>query len=476
MVLFVLCLCVAAAVSPDVEFLYRSINGGRPLTIDSLARHAESLVGDPVRDVSLMRPLMDRLDANNDGLIEEKEFAKAFFFGANDLFDQIHLSLAGSETMYVTWVSDASVAGPPQVRWGIGSELNNESNGTSGTYNAGWGWNKTIHSCSMNRLQGGQTYSYQIGLGGVWSPVGYNLNFTTNNGGKSTIAFLGDQGTVQPLGFAVTAQVAEDCKTMGCDAVHILGDLSYAWGTVPGPEIEGIWDTWSREAQAYSTFVPQMVTVGNHEGYDGGAAYKARFRMPGPESSGDGNYYWSQDIGVVHLVSISTDLVPTSKEAQMAWLISDLTQANSNRARVPWIVLTTHHPMYSSDRFAYSSHIPGSGEQEKLEPVLQKFAVDLMLSGHCHVYERVSPLVNGTPVVPHGSSDWFLPNATCHVVQGTGGAYYWDKWVEPQPVWSSVREIHYGYGLLQANSTHLLYQYRLEKDRSIHDTFVIRRD
>ena len=94
--------------------------------------------------------------------------------------------------------------------------------------------------------------------------------------------------------------------------------------------------------------------------------------------------------------------------------------------------------------------------------------------GHCHVYERIYPNVNGTVMVKTPTNVYLNPNATAYVVQGTGGAYYDDTWVDPQPAWSALRISHeYGLGLVEANLTTLTYSFILEKDDSIKDQFFI---
>lgn len=49
----------------------------------------------------------------------------------------------------------------------------------------------------------------------------------------------------------------------------------------------------------------------------------------------------------------------------------------------PWVVVTTHRPMYSSDTFEHEQHLPGSEIQRAIEPLLLKYHVDLMITGHC---------------------------------------------------------------------------------------------
>ena len=99
---------------------------------------------------------------------------------------------------------------------------------------------------------------------------------------------FGDQGTIQPLGFAVAEQVKRFClgKEL-CDAAQVVGDLAYAWHSLTlGPELELLWDIYQNEQEQYASRIPMMTTVGNHELFDDAIAYRHRFSMPGGVSGG----------------------------------------------------------------------------------------------------------------------------------------------------------------------------------------------
>ena len=54
--------------------------------------------------------------------------------------------------------------------------------------------------------------------------------------------------------------------------------------------------------------VPFMVGVGNHDMFYDGAAFAARFHMPWEKSQGSpGNFWYSFDIGSVHVISSSSE-------------------------------------------------------------------------------------------------------------------------------------------------------------------------
>ena len=153
--------------------------------------------------------------------------------------------------------------------------------------------------------------------------------------------------------------------------------------------------------------------------------------MPGAETGGVGNFWYSFDYGLVHFVAIDgeTDYAnspewpfardlkagethPTPDETyptdsgpfgavdgsysdnaayeQYKWLAADLDAVD--RKKTPWVVAMSHRPMYSSEVSAYQKNI-----RTAFEDLMLKNGVDAYLSGHIHWYERLWPLgANGT--------------------------------------------------------------------------------
>lgn len=57
----------------------------------------------------------------------------------------------------------------------------------------------------------------------------------------------------------------------------------------------------------------------------------------------------SVDIGLVHVVALDLDPSPAVFVGeQVEWLKADLAAADANRESVPWIVVTSHFPLYSA--------------------------------------------------------------------------------------------------------------------------------
>ena len=93
------------------------------------------------------------------------------------------------------------------------------------------------------------------------------------------------------------------------------------------------------------------------------------------------------------------------------WLAADL--AGNTRA---WTVIYLHHPPYSS-----SLHGSDSAVRADLVPLCDLHGVDVVFSGHDHVYERTHPLAGDAVVDNDAGGDYTDPPGTVYVVTGGGG-------------------------------------------------------
>ena len=67
---------------------------------------------------------------------------------------------------------------------------------------------------------------------------------------------------------------------------------------------------------------------------------------------------------------------------QLAWLQSELAKSET-----AWKICYFHHPIYTDGRYASAARVL----RLALEPILIKGDVDVVLSGHEHLYERIKP-------------------------------------------------------------------------------------
>lgn len=136
--------------------------------------------------------------------------------------------------------------------------------------------------------------------------------------------------------------------------------------------------------------VPYLPVHGNHDARRN--AFYPLFTFPTKGEAGglpSGSEHWfSIDYGQLHLVFLDSHDGDLDKGSDMLqWLQQDLAATKQR-----WIIALLHHPPYT--RGSYNSDDDGSSRgrlrrvRENVVPLLEQGGVDLVLSGHSHVYER----------------------------------------------------------------------------------------
>lgn len=176
---------------------------------------------------------------------------------------------------------------------------------------------------------------------------------------------------------------------------------------------------------------------GNHDYYtDSLAPYLKRFGK---------NKYYSFDTPSVHFVSLN--VVVSIEKEMILWLEEDLKLAH----RKKWIVVYFHYPPFSSG----STHGGNKAVREQLIPVLDKYGVNFVFSGHEHNYERMKPINNVT-----------------YVITGGGGASLYDfgELLET----SLVHAMEYHFIYMDATKCDMTGKV-IDIDNNVIDTFALRR-
>ena len=134
--------------------------------------------------------------------------------------------------------------------------------------------------------------------------------------------------------------------------------------------------------------LPIATTIGNHEFYypclNRHFAHPNRFGGSILHSLGDEPYYFKEN-NVLFIVLDTNDPISWDHE-------SVLQRAVRAYPDTTWRVVMMHHSLYSCE----DSPEKGPAQRERLVPLLQKYGVDLVLSGHTHRYSRSFPLWDGT--------------------------------------------------------------------------------
>ncbi|KAI1623513.1 acid phosphatase AphA [Exophiala viscosa] len=316
---------------------------------------------------------------------------------------------------------------------------------------------------------------------------------------------------------------------------------------------ESNWDLWQQWMGNITNKIPYMVMPGNHEAacaeFDGPGnvltsyldndevnttspttnltyyscppsqrnftTYQHRFYMPGAETGGVGNFWYSFDYGMVHFVTLDgetdfpnspeypfeADLTgnethPTEDQTyitdsgpfgevdgsyskvtsyqQYKWLVQDL--AKVNRTITPWIVAMSHRPMYSSETSSYQKYV-----RNAFEGLLLENGVDMYLAGHIHWYERLWPLgTNGTidtaSIVNNNTYKTNPGISMTHIINGMAGNIESHSTLAANKtlnITNILDQEHYGFSRLTVlNSTALKWDF-IRGDGPIGDTFTL---
>lgn len=136
--------------------------------------------------------------------------------------------------------------------------------------------------------------------------------------------------------------------------------------------------------------VPVWPTYGNHDARR--STFFDIFTFPTRAESGGlasgTEHYFSFDYGQVHFVLLDSQASDLHHDGQMAnWLKKDL-----EASKQTWNVVVFHHPPYSKGTHHSDSPDDSDGRlhqvREQIVPILEQHDVDLVLSGHSHMYER----------------------------------------------------------------------------------------
>jgi 3',5'-cyclic AMP phosphodiesterase CpdA len=187
-----------------------------------------------------------------------------------------------------------------------------------------------------------------------------------NRPGSLKFAAIGDNGTGDRPQYDVAQQMAAFHKMFPFDLVIMLGDNMYG-GQRPADFVKKFEQPY---APLLAAGVKFQASLGNHD-QPSNVSY-AQYNMNGQR------YYTYARNNVRFFVLDSTLMDPK----QVEWI-----DASLRSAREDWKICYFHHPLYSNA----SRHGSSVDLRVLLEPIFIKYGVNVVFSGHDHVYERVKP-------------------------------------------------------------------------------------
>jgi acid phosphatase type 7 len=258
-------------------------------------------------------------------------------------------------------------------------------------------------------LDPGSTYHYRVeGVGGP-SPMGCFRTAPVDDDSRFSFAVVGDSGSGGKGQLAVAALL----ERLRPDLVLHTGDVVYPAGQ------ERHYDR--RFFAPYRNLiktVPLFPVLGNHDVRKGnGAAFLENFHPP-LGSPGSTKRYYSFDWGNTHFVALDSELYHgdrgSNPEEQRDFLERDLATT-----RKRWKVAFLHRSPYGSSRHGGDEKV-----REDLEPLFVKHGVDLVFSGHDHVYERTVPITGVTYVVSGGGGRRLYPAGNGELTASSVSAHH----------------------------------------------------
>ena len=166
--------------------------------------------------------------------------------------------------------------------------------------------------------------------------------------------------------------------------------------------------------------LPVATAIGNHE--SNGLFYKNHFNNPNTMTEGSttagGDYYFSYG-KVLFIVLNSNNTNGSEHDAAMKAAV----ESNPEAA---WRIVMFHHDIYGAG--APHSNSDGAAKRNYLAPLMDKYNVDVCLTGHDHAYSRTYQILDGKAIdydTPAGGTVTD-PQGTLYMTanSATGSKYY----------------------------------------------------
>lgn len=273
-----------------------------------------------------------------------------------------------------------------------------------------------LYSATLTGLKPGTRYLYRVGNEKKWSA---QHGFTTAGLQTDNFKFL-VFGDSQSLDYQVWQKTLQQAYRSNPDVVFFsnVGDLVDVGGDY------GQWQAWFAASAGVIDAIPVIPVVGNHETYtlqrkvySLPSLFTDQFKLPQNGPDGLLGQVYSFDYGNVHFAVLDSQageearFVPDMLDKQKAWLEKDLSSSDKL-----WKIVFVHRPLFGNK-------LDGRGDNPNIRkvfaPVFDKYRVDVVFTGHEHVYARTFPIRDG-------ESKQAFSAGTAYVATGRSGTKFYD--------------------------------------------------
>ncbi|HEX9288574.1 MAG TPA: metallophosphoesterase family protein, partial [Anaeromyxobacteraceae bacterium] len=270
------------------------------------------------------------------------------------------------------------------------------------------------HRYQITGLQPGTKYYYRVAdaTNGVYGAGSF---LTAPEVNASSVKFLAF-GDTRSAPIAMEGVIQEMRKVYAAD--HAYQGINIQAGDWVSSDAESSWTAQWFNANSQTALLlaeqPINGVKGNHENSAGYSKYFPKYypfpyvnpgQKPGDPASLN-NLYWSFDYGPVHFTVVDQYSPYDPGSAQYAWVVNDLATTTQ-----PWKILVYHEPAWTA-----GTHTNNVTTQQVFDPLIQKYAVDLVYSGHNHNYARCQ-----VKDAVEAAGDSIVPRVP-YITNGGGGA------------------------------------------------------
>jgi acid phosphatase type 7 len=362
---------------------------------------------------------------------------------------QLRIQFTGVLNEYsISWQSENDLT--PMLKFGYEpNHFNQTVTGNATKFSACVLYKSITKEVFIKVKENSQIY-FQIQLNsGTWSKM---FQFKSTPEKQESFEFIayGDTDTTQNTKIVMEKVLTEK------NSSFVLHAGDFAYDSISTQEI---WDDWGNLFEPLTSSKPFVAVVGNHEFHCFWRFenFNNRFtKRIGENSRGNGNFYYSMTYSNVMFFILSSEHVIDPPSEQFKWFERELAKVDRNKT--PWIIVSYHQPAYSSLQQRY----PGNRILRNLEPLMVKYKVALVISGHDHCYERTCNVLNAKCGV-----------GPIHITVGTAGRRLYGPFRDPKPEWSIFREASYGYSKIKVTKQEISVQF-IRLNGTIGDEFKIK--